>query len=103
MCHWELVANKKSNTISLTFVDLNADSRTGQIVIYSTQAQKAGLAIIDVSERAFLSSDIILQKGNNTSTKGTPSWSKGIHYVTLFTLVNQRKKVRLPMINKQGG
>ena len=79
------ILSKTNQSLNIVAAQLATAKKDITIKIASTQNQKANLIIFDQGGRIILNEAVNIQKGMNTINKTTPTISKGIYYLKLFT------------------
>ena len=76
---------KSNQSLNIVAAQLSTGKKSITLKVASTQNQKVNLIIVDQGGRIILNEAINIQKGMNTINKTTPTVSKGIYYLKLFT------------------
>ena len=79
------ISSKKSQSLNILNVQLSAGKSSLELIVSTTQSQKANLVLFDSNGRIIFTETAILQKGINTIHKNTPALSRAVYYVKLIT------------------
>jgi hypothetical protein len=79
------ILSKSNQSLNIIAAQLSTGKKDITLKIASTENQRANIILFDQGGRVILNEAVTIQKGINTINKTTPTISKGIYYLKLFT------------------